>query len=157
MSETKEKNKGGRPTKFKEEYCIQVEKLCKLGATDKELADFFEVQESTINNWKQNEPKFLESLKRGKIVADMEVADSLHKRATGYEQEVVKVFQFQGEPVIVPVIEKIAPDTGAAMAWLKNRQPRQWRDKQDIEHSGNIDLNVKSKLIDKYLSDEDES
>ncbi len=55
------------------------------------------------------------------------------------------------------LLEKIAPDTGAAMAWLKNRQPRQWRDKQDIEHSGNIDLNVKSKLIDKYLSDEDES
>ena len=49
----------------------------------------------------------------------MEVANSLYNRAKGYEQEVVKVFQFQGEPIIVPVIEKIAPDTGAAMAWLK--------------------------------------
>ena len=31
----------GRPTKFKEEFIEQAEKLCKLGATDVDLADFF--------------------------------------------------------------------------------------------------------------------
>jgi hypothetical protein len=31
----------GRPTKYKEEYNEQAYKLCLLGATDKELADFF--------------------------------------------------------------------------------------------------------------------
>ncbi|MNQ95572.1 hypothetical protein D3C85_1111360 [compost metagenome] len=33
------------------------------------------------------------------------------------------------------------PDAGAAMNWLKNRQGKKWRDKQDIEHSGKIDTN----------------
>lgn len=131
-------NPVGRPTKFKDEYCEQVEKLCKLGATDKEIADFFGIAESTLNNWKIAEPKFVESLKKGKMVADMEVANSLHKRATGYDQEIVKVFQFQGEPVIVPVIERVAPDTGAAMAWLKNRRPKEWRDKQEIQQETTI-------------------
>lgn len=125
--------KRGRPTDYKEEYNEQVTKLCRLGATDKEIADFFEISESTLNLWKKKHPQFSESIKKGKEISDMEVANSLYNRAKGYEQEVVKVFQFQGEPIIVPVIEKIAPDTGAAMAWLKNRRPKEWRDKQDIE------------------------
>ena len=32
-------NKGGRPTKYKEEYAEQAYKLCLLGATDKELSE----------------------------------------------------------------------------------------------------------------------
>ena len=30
----------GRPSKFKPEFIEQAEKLCKLGATDLEMADF---------------------------------------------------------------------------------------------------------------------
>lgn len=36
----------GRPTKYKKEYDDQAFKLCLLGATDKEIADFFEVNRS---------------------------------------------------------------------------------------------------------------
>jgi hypothetical protein len=63
----------------------------------------------------------------------MNVAEALYKKATGYEQETVKIFQFQGESVIVPYTEKIQPDTAAAFIWLKNRQGKQWRDKQELE------------------------
>ncbi|PHM57014.1 terminase [Xenorhabdus sp. KK7.4] len=74
-----------RPTKYQEAYAEQARKLCLLGYTDKELADFFEVSESTLNNWKHDHPGFLESLKKGKQVADGEVAAKLFHRATGYE------------------------------------------------------------------------
>lgn len=134
--------KVGRPTDYKEKYAEQVYKLCLLGSTDADIADFFEVDESTINNWKQKFPEFFESIKRGKIIADAEVAESLYKRAKGYKVDTVKVFQFQGDPVIVPVVEDIAPDTGACMAWLKNRQRSKWRDRQDIEHSGMIPVTI---------------
>jgi hypothetical protein len=60
---TRESKPVGRPSKYKPEYCDQVEKLCKLGATDKDIADFFEVEESTINNWKVEHPEFMESIK----------------------------------------------------------------------------------------------
>ena len=40
--------------------------------------------------------------------------------------------------------------------WLGKQYLGQ-RDKQDIEHSGGLDINVKSKLIEKYLSDEDDA
>ena len=80
---------GGRPTDYLPEYCTQVKKLCLLGATDKEIADFFEVTETTINNWKIDHPEFFESIKAGKITADSEVAGSLFKRAMGFEYDEV--------------------------------------------------------------------
>lgn len=54
----------GRPTDYQESYNEQAEKLCKLGATDAELADFFDIAESTLNNWKSEYPEFMESIKR---------------------------------------------------------------------------------------------
>ena len=135
MSTNKEitKHPGGRPTKYKDSYVEQVFKLCLLGATDVEIANFFEVDERTVNNWKISYPEFFQSIKDGREKADAEIANSLYNRAKGYQIDTVKVFQYQGDPVVVPFTEHIAPDTGAAMAWLKNRQPSKWRDKQDID------------------------
>jgi len=41
------------------------------------------------------------------------------------------------------VTKQISPDTTAQIFWLKNRKPKQWRDKQDIEHSGKIETEYK--------------
>ena len=57
--ETKTKTKTGRPSKYQPSFNARAEKLCRLGATDKDLADFFEVSEMTINNWKLKHPAFL--------------------------------------------------------------------------------------------------
>lgn len=140
--------KVGRPTTYKKEYNEQVEKLCRLGATDIEIADFFSVSEKTLNNWKHNHPEFLQSIKRGKEISDLEVANSLYQRAKGYEQDTVKVFQFQGEPIIVPVKEKVAPDTTAAIFWLKNRRPKEWRDKKEIEANVTV-----TKALEEWLDE----
>ena len=133
----------GRPTKYSTEYNEQVYKLALLGATDEQIADFFNVCEATLNNWKKQEPEFLESIKRGKIEADARVSESLYKRATGFEFEETKQV-VKGDKERARVIEKTVtkkhfpPDPTAAIFWLKNRQPGKWRDKQEIEHSGNI-------------------
>lgn len=134
MTEDKPKNKVGRPTKYKEEYKEQTYKLCLLGATDEELGGFFEVDESTINNWKRDYPQFLESIKRGKIQADAEVAEKLFKRATGYEHDSIHFSSYDGEVTETPFIKHYPPDTAAAFIWLKNR--RNWRDKTDITSGG---------------------
>lgn len=122
----------GRPTDYREEFNEQAEKLCKLGATDKELADFFEVTEQTINNWKEAHPKFFESIKQGKTIADAEVAEKLYRRAIGYSHPDTHVSNYQGEVTLTPLIKHYAPDPAAAIFWLKNRQRGKWRDK--IEH-----------------------
>lgn len=34
--------------------------------------------------------------------------------------------------------KEVAPDTTAQIFWLKNRKPDKWRDRQQVEHSGEI-------------------
>lgn len=125
-----------RPSKFKQEYIDQARKLCLLGATDEDLAGFFEVSESTINEWKLAHVEFSESIKRGKLQADANVADRLYQRAMGFEHDDVHVSNYQGDVTLTPIRKVYAPDTGAAIFWLKNRQGKHWREKQEVEHSG---------------------
>lgn len=130
--------KTGRPSSYKKEYAKQVEKLAKLGATDQDIADFFEVSRQTIENWKAQHEEFFYTLKAGKEEADARVERSLYQRAVGYEQDAVKIFMPKDavDPVYAPYRERIAPDTTACIFWLKNRKKEEWRDKVDHEVGG---------------------
>lgn len=125
----------GRPSKYRVEFPEQAAKLCKLGATDRELADFFGVSEATLNTWKAEHPEFLESLKRGKAESDARVEQSLYRRAIGYSHDAIKIFNDKDTGITqVPYVEHYPPDTTACIFWLKNRNPAEWREK--VEHSG---------------------
>lgn len=127
---------GGRPSKYQPEYAEQARKLCLLGSTDADLASFFEVCEATINNWKHDHPEFLESIKKGKIQADSDVADRLYQRAMGYEHPEVDIRVIDHEVVMTPITKIYAPDPTAAIFWLKNRQKAKWRDRIEQEITG---------------------
>ena len=132
--------KKGRPTKYEEKYNQQAYKLCLLGATDKEIGDFFEVSEQTINSWKHKYPDFLESIKKGKTIADMNVSERFYEKAKGCKVIKTKIEVDSDGDLIRKTVEEteIPPDTAAGFIWLKNRQPKKWRDKHEIEHSGEI-------------------
>lgn len=126
----------GRPTKYDESINGLVYNYCLLGATDKQLADFLDISEATLNNWKNDYPKLLESIKNGKERADAEVAQSLFHRAKGYSHKEDKIFNNNGEIVRAETIKHYPPDATSAIFWLKNRQKANWRDKQEHEHTG---------------------
>jgi len=138
-----------RPTKFRGEFVKQAEKLCLLGATDQEIADFFEVDVRTVYRWKADNDEFCQALKVGKEAADERVERSLYQRAIGYEQDEVKIFMPAGSPspIYAPYRAKIAPDTTAAIFWLKNRRTADWRDKQEMAHSGDVAVSVIERKI----------
>lgn len=127
-----------RPSSYKPDFAKQAAKLAQLGATDQEMADFFEVDVRTVHRWKHDHAKFCHSLKAGKESADERVERSLYQRAVGYEQDEVKIFMPGGatEPVYAPFRAKVAPDVTAAIFWLKNRRSQDWRDVKAQEHSG---------------------
>lgn len=133
----------GRPSKFKEEFIQQAEKLAKLGATDVEIADFFEVEARTLYRWKAENEPFCQALKAGKEVADERVERSLYARANGYEHDEVDIRVVDKGIVQTRIRKYYPPDTTACIFWLKNRKPIEWRDKQDVEHSGGVVVNVK--------------
>lgn len=137
-------NEGGRPTDFKEEFIDLAYNYTLLGATDEILSKYFDVDVSTIGNWKNAHPEFLASIKRGKEQADIEVVESLFKKAKGFSQKVIKAFKVknsvngEGSSESIELAEDelyFPPDTTAIIFWLKNRQPELWRDKQEIDHS----------------------
>lgn len=149
LHDMEEESKAGRPTKYIDSYPKQAYKLCLLGATDKDLATFFEVVESTINEWKLTHAEFSESIKKGKVLADAVIAKSLYHRAKGYSHKDVDIRVVDKEIIQTDIIKHYPPDTTAAIFWLKNRQPQSWRDKQEVDHTsgGNefkrFTLNVK--------------
>ena len=110
---------GGRPSKLTPAILAQARALALIGLTDAQMAIAWDVGESTINRWKKND-EFRESLKGGKTLADAEVGQALFQKAIGWD----------GQP----------PDTTACIFWLKNRQPRQFREKQEAIHSFDDDF-----------------
>lgn len=100
------------------------------------MAEFFDVDTATIYRWKYAHQDFCDAVKAGKEQADERVARALFNRAVGYSFESEKVFQSNGKIIRAQIVEHVPPDPGAAMNWLKNRRPGEWRDKQQLEHTG---------------------
>lgn len=121
----------GRPSKFKPEFVEQAAKLAALGATDREMADFFNVNEITLNRWKLAHPDFCIALKVGKETADNRVERSLYQRAVGYSFASEKIFHYQGRITRADCVEHSPPDVTACIFWLKNRRPDLWREKAE--------------------------
>lgn len=134
--------KRGRPSKKDGLDLKQVEKLARRGWTDLEMARFFEVDQATWYRWKAADEAFCEALKEWKAEADAQIERSLYERAKGYSHPEDKIFVDKGEPVIVPTTKHYPPDTTAMIFWLKNRQPERWRDKQELDHSGNLAVQI---------------
>jgi hypothetical protein len=102
--------------KYNEAYPAQAEKLCRLmGATDEQLGEFFGVHRNTILNWRNEHAEFREACRVGKMIADLQVVEGLHKRACGYD--------YDGK--------HYPPDPTSGIWWTKNRLG--WRDKPEGE------------------------
>lgn len=126
----------GRPTAYKPEFSEQAVHLCKLGATDEELARFFGVSVRTLYRWKAQHEAFCQAIKISGAEADQRVERSLYARAVGYTYDAVKIMMHKGVVITEKYREHVPPDTTAMIFWLKNRQPEDWRDVHRQEHTG---------------------
>lgn len=146
----------------------QLADWARHGDTDEEIARRIGIRRPTLYEWKKQHPDIADALKKGKVVVDAEVENSLLKRAMGMttrttvykmvkiDDDVLKAkrmrflnaFKLEHPEMTkqqltmaalenVPTYEQIpmsvnevelAPDTSAAIFWLKNRRPKQFRD-----------------------------
>ena len=119
-------DKPGRPTKYKSENAKIAKAMVKLGATEVDLAEFFEVCVNTIDNWKYQHSDFLGALKSARDNYDDRIEEALAKRALGYSHKETKVHVCDGVPVETEVIKHYPPDAGAAKMWLSCRRRNKW-------------------------------
>lgn len=122
----------GRPTKYTADTARQAEKLARLGATDRQIADFMQINPETFHAWKKVHPELVAALAAGKEEADNLVEKSLFSRAIGYshaEEDIRTVSVGAGISEIrkTPTTKHYPPDVVACIFWLKNRRPDKWR------------------------------
>lgn len=117
-------NEAGRKSKYNPEMLPAVEMWARAGLTEAEIGIKLGVSVTTITTWKNKHPAFLAALKTNKDVADAKVVQALYKNALG-------------------------GDTTAMIFWLKNRQPKDWRDKRDLglESTDGQDFSISVKVV----------
>ena len=129
------------------------------GLTDEQIATNMGIVAKTLYEWKKKYSAISEALKRGKEVIDMEVENAMLNKAMGFTVIVKKSYKVKdviyedGRKVreterieMVDEEQYIPPDTTAQIFWLKNRKPAEWRDKQNIEHTGKDGETLKVEL-----------
>lgn len=108
------------------EICYQ---LALLGATVQEIAKALGIADSTLEAWQLKHPELREAISKGRDIADGKVARSLYHRARGYRHKDTDIRVIDGQIVKTEIEKQYPPDTVACIFWLKNRQPKHWRDK----------------------------
>lgn len=137
------------------EEWLEPEKLTLLtawardGLLDSQIAKNMGVSEGTLYNYKKKYPAIKEAFRKGKEVVDIEVENALFKKALGYTVTVQKAFKLKdviygengkkiSEKERIEYAEEevhIPADTTAQIFWLKNRKPKEWREKQEVSVS----------------------
>jgi len=130
--------KGNRSkNKYKPEYAETARKLCaKSGFIDIQLAEWFEVTEKTINNWKLAHPEFAEALRVGKAETDDLVERSTVQHICGYY---VLVDELDRNGNIRQLRKWIPGNPHAGLKWLAARRPEVYRDQSHVKHTLSMD------------------
>ena len=121
---------------LKEDNLKLLEAWARDGLTNEQIAHNIGIRSKTLYEWINKFSVIGDALKRGKEVVDIEVENSLLKRALGYSYDEVtkEISKETGQLVVTKVVTKqVIPDTTAMIYWLKNRKPKQWRDKPTLD------------------------
>lgn len=116
---------------------------------EKEVADFevenalfrratgYEHEEVTYVAMPLNQEEYDE-----KVAMHLDVWHQQNPNATQAERDLfISTISRYNEQVSKRVVRHIAPDTTAAIFWLKNRDPLNWRDKREHQLDGTINTN----------------
>lgn len=132
---------------------IVVEGYARDGLTDEQIAHNLGISPSTFYEYKKIHSEFSEALKVNKEISDRHVENALYKNALGYsydeitKERVLNQESGEYELQVTKVVKKeVQGNTSAQIFWLKNRKPKDWRDKQEIQHSGETNVNVNADM-----------
>ena len=116
-----------------------VEGWARDGLTNEQIAVNLGIGKTTFYKLLSEHVELSECLKKGKEVVDFEVENALLKKALGYEyKEITKEKSLNPKTgryemtISKEVTKQVAPDTTAQIFWLKNRKPKEWRERQEV-------------------------
>lgn len=140
--------------KRKYDYWLEEKNLLKIqekvlqGYTNEDIAKYMGINVSTLYEWSKTYPEIAESLKTTKEFVDIDVENSLYRKAMGHRYKIKKTMKCKEVKYDTETGRKIAemevpkeyeeevfvpPDTLAIIFFLKNRKPKYWRDQKEID------------------------
>lgn len=109
----------GRPSKYKPEFCDEVIKLARTGASKAEMALDLEIAYSTFDKWQNEIPEFSEAVK------------AAEKISQGWWEKQGRLATFGGTEGF---------NATSFIFNMKNRFSDDWKDKKETEHSGSVGI-----------------
>ena len=122
-------SKMGQPTKYKPEYCQQLEKHMGLGYSFEAFASKLDVDRQTLYNWCVMHPEFKEAKDKGTEKSRYRLERNLMRTARTGKGNVI-----------------------ASLFMLKNRFPNEWRDRKEVELQKNDAESGKTLSLDEQLA-----
>ena len=116
------------------------------GMTDEAMASRMRISPATLYEWQKRFPEISEAVKKGREVVVGEVVDAMQRKAVGYSYEEVtreRARDAEGNPTMIitkSVTKHIPADTTAGIFLLKNLDPEHWRDKKEVQLSGDVGI-----------------
>lgn len=136
------RNKPGPKGYFEPSMIGEVYKLARFGMTNQEIADFYEISISSIENYQRSIPEFKKALQKGRLYDSLKAVASLHKQVLGYEvqeREEREVVTKSGIQTLITTKTKyIQPNITATIYLLKTRHGDKWMDVFKAEFTKNI-------------------
>ncbi len=129
-----------RPTKYDPKNTPRkVREYCLKGLINEEIAKKLGISACIFYEWQNKYPELVEAVKEGKKVVDDEVEQALYNTAKGGKKytettrELVREGDRKGKLVITKKVKKVMlPNARAQEFWLKNRRPKDFRDRHEI-------------------------
>lgn len=120
--------------KYDKSFDVVARKIVTLGGTLSDLAEALGIDEQSVRLMALREPSFNEAIRDGRRDDIATAESSLHRRMTGFYAPEEKIFyNSQDDKVIrVQTDRYYPPDTAAAIFWLKNRAPNEWKDRREL-------------------------
>lgn len=127
-----------------EENLTRLKHWYREGLTDAEVAkNKLGICRTTFYKWLKECPEMRQAVNEGKAPVDDMVEDALLKRALGYEATEGRINE-DGSKVMIK--KHIPSDTTALIFWLKNRRRDRWRDKWEMEVTGELPVVIKDDI-----------
>lgn len=140
------KKTGRPPIYMADDHCRMAREYSANGKTLIELAEAIGVHVATLHSWKDEHPAFGDAIRLGREDLLDNARVSLYRRAIGYSHQAEKIVtlsagQFGGSYIErVKIVEHYPPDVAALRFLLTNRDPANWKDRQEVKHEGTLTL-----------------
>lgn len=132
-------------------YLKDITKWIRKGEPEYIIFEKLGVSETRWYEYKKNKRELREAIKRGEQHLTKHVESMLYKKCSGYEVEETKtLIEKDGKGKEKKKIEKITkhiiPSDTSIIFFLKNKDPENWKDRQEFK--GDINQKIQNIVID---------